>query len=378
MDLHILPGVKARDVAEAHRRDMLIQEDHGCKCMTYWIDEKRGNVFCLIDAPGKNAVEQMHNKAHGLIPHRIIEVNSMVVESFLGRISDPEETETSDEGLKIFSDPSFRILLVTTINDPILLQYNHGREKANELLHRHNDIIRKDLASYGGSEAEHDGPGFIASFSSASKAFSCAQAIQKNMSATNLDVTGCRIAIHAGEPVTKNEKLFGDTIQLAERMCTIAKNFQIAISPAVKELISKDNFQNHGNNVLTLSSHDETMLGLLFKKLEENWQDPDFNVTDYCQTMAMSKSQLYRTTIALSGLSPNVLLKEFRLEKAKELMKKQHYNISQITFDSGFTSPSYFTKCFKNNICIICKPLHRFRIAPSAFYLQGLRHIPMI
>jgi AraC-like DNA-binding protein len=40
-------------------------------------------------------------------------------------------------------------------------------------------------------------------------------------------------------------------------------------------------------------------------------------------------------------------LKDFRLEKAKGLMKKQHYNISQITFDSGFASPSYFTKCFK-------------------------------
>jgi AraC-like DNA-binding protein len=63
--------------------------------------------------------------------------------------------------------------------------------------------------------------------------------------------------------------------------------------------------------------------------------------------MAMSNSQLYRKTIQLTGMSPNILLKDFRLEKAKELMKKQHYSIAQITFDSGFTSPSYFTKCFK-------------------------------
>jgi AraC-like DNA-binding protein len=70
-------------------------------------------------------------------------------------------------------------------------------------------------------------------------------------------------------------------------------------------------------------------------------------VDDYCKEMAMSTSQLYRKTVALTGLSPNLLLKEFRLEKAKEMMKKQHYSISQITFDSGFTSPSYFTKCFK-------------------------------
>jgi AraC-like DNA-binding protein len=347
MDLHILPGIKARDVAEAHRRDMLIQREHGCECMTYWIDEKRGNVFCLIEAPCEDAVKEMHNKAHGLIPHRIIEVNTTLVESFLGRISDPGETAASDDGLTIFSDPSFRILLVIKINDPVLLQYKLGKEKANELLSRHKHLVRKKLAVFGGSEAEHEGAGFIASFVSAGKAVSCALSIQKILSGTAPDNIGFRIGINAGEPVAKNDQLFGDTIQLAERMCTVAGNLQVAVSSVVKELVSKDHFQNNEHNILTLSPQDETLLGLLFNTLEENWQDADFNVTDYCHTMAMSKSQLYRKTVALSGFSPNVLLKEFRLEKAKELMKKQHYNISQITFDSGFTSPSYFTKCFK-------------------------------
>jgi AraC-like DNA-binding protein len=63
--------------------------------------------------------------------------------------------------------------------------------------------------------------------------------------------------------------------------------------------------------------------------------------------MAMSQSQLYRKAIALTGLSPNLLLKDFRLEKALDLMKRKRDNISEITFDAGFTSPSYFTKCFK-------------------------------
>ena len=288
-----------------------------------------------------------------MIPNRIIEVDSSLVESFLGRIGDPEETETSDDGLKVFSNPSFRILLVTKINDPILLQYKLGKEKANELLKWHHHVIRKELALFGGSEAEHAGSGFIASFASAGKAVSCALAIQKILSGTDFGADGFKIAINAGEPVEKNEKIFGDTIQMANRMCSIAKSSQIAVTSAVKKLVSKDYFQNQENNILTLSPQNETLLGLLFNKLEENWQDADFNVTDYCQTMAMSKSQLYRKTITLSGFSPNVLLKEFRLEKARELMKRQHYNISQITFDSGFTSPSYFTKCFKKKFGIL-------------------------
>ena len=123
MDVHIVPGVKARDVAEAHRKDLLHQEEHGCKCMTYWIDETRENIFCLIEAPDKQAVEEMHNQAHGLIPNKIIEVSDTLVESFLGRIYDPEEAQTTPEGLKVFCDPSFRIILVTKITDPVLLEY---------------------------------------------------------------------------------------------------------------------------------------------------------------------------------------------------------------------------------------------------------------
>jgi AraC-like DNA-binding protein len=347
MDVHTVPGVTARDVAEAHRMDIGVQEEHKCKCLTYWMDEERETIFCLIEAPFKEAVEKMHHSAHGLVPNKIIEVNSRLVESFLGRIYDPAETEITDDGLKVFEDPSFRILLVTKITDPVLLQYKSGTEKTNELLNMHNSIIRKNLALHGGTEVEHKGSGFIVSFTSATKAVLCALAIQKDMAIEDAEVTGFRIGINAGEPVEKSNKLFGDTIQLAGYMCAIAKNCQISIGSSVRELISKDHFQNEGKNFLSLAPQDETLLELLFNKLEENWQDPEFDIDDYCQAMAMSKSQLYRKTISLTGLSPNILLKEFRLEKAKDLMKKQRYNISQITFESGFTSPSYFTKCFK-------------------------------
>jgi AraC-like DNA-binding protein len=347
MDVHNVPGVKAKDVAEAHSKDLLHQVEHGCKCMTYWIDEERENIFCLIEAPNKGAVEEMHSKAHGLIPNKIIEVDSTLVASFLGRIYDPEAAEISDEGLKIFSDPSFRILLVTKTTDPNLLRYRLGIEKASDLLENHNNIIRKNLLQHVGCEAEYEGSDFIISFSSAAKAVSCALAIQKDMQDAHGDAFSFRIAINAGEPVEKSNQLFGDTIQFAENMCFIAGNFQIAIASPVRELVSKDFFQNKRKNILLLPPQDESLLQLLFSKLEENWQDSEFDMSEYCHATAMSTSQLYRKTISLTGLSPNLLLKEFRLEKAKELMKKQRYNIAQITFDSGFTSASYFTKCFK-------------------------------
>ena len=129
MDIHNVPGVEALDVAEAHRKDMLLQHEYDCKCMTYWIDEKKGLAFCLIEAPDQSMVEEMHRRSHGLVPSKVIEVKTEVVESFLGRIHDPEETTISDTGLKVFSDTASRIILVTNIIDPVLLRHALGIEK---------------------------------------------------------------------------------------------------------------------------------------------------------------------------------------------------------------------------------------------------------
>jgi len=347
MDVHIVPGVKAKDVAEAHRKDLLCQGEYGCNCMTYWIDEDRETIFCLIEAPDKDAVKEMHNKAHGLVPHKVIEVSSSIVQSFLGRIYDPDEVKPSENGLKVFADPSFRVLLVIKTIDPILLQNRIGGDNANELIQQYVDGTRKNVAEYEGSEVEHGGNDFIISFHSATKAVACALAIQKDMPAADASALDLRIAISGGEPIEKSNKLYGDAIQFANYLSSIINSSKIAIASNVKELVSKDHLQNKTDRFISLSQQEESFLRSLFNKLEEKWQDADFDIPEYCQAMAMSQSQLYRKTTALIGMSCNVLLKEFRLEKAKELMKRQHYNISQITFESGFTSPSYFTKCFK-------------------------------
>ena len=67
----------------------------------------------------------------------------------------------------------------------------------------------------------------------------------------------------------------------------------------------------------------------------------------------MSKSQLYRKVTSLTGFSPNDLLNEYRLEKAKELLTKKKHNVSEVAFVTGFSSPSYFTKCFKNKFGLL-------------------------
>jgi AraC-like DNA-binding protein len=101
------------------------------------------------------------------------------------------------------------------------------------------------------------------------------------------------------------------------------------------------------NSMRKLTVADEQFLQQLYQVLEENHKDPEFNMENCGQQMAMSNSQLYRKTVALTGLTPNNLLKELRLQKARSLIKRNASTIAQVTFDTGFASPSYFTKVFK-------------------------------
>jgi AraC-like DNA-binding protein len=346
MDAHLVPGVKAREVAEAHQHDLNLQSDFGCKCMTYWVDEERETIFCLMDAPDKDTVRQLHNKAHGLVPNKIIEVSSSIVQSFLGRIYDPESAIV-ENGMRIFSDPSFRVLLFTKTEDIVLLRNNMNVDAADELIARQNEIIRKNIQLHEGSEVENDKEGFIISFKCAADAMNCAVAIQKDIPEKDKTELGLRMAINSGEPVQNSQQLFGDTMSFALQLLSVAKPTEVIVAASVKELVIKDFAQKIYNQFVSHALQDEEFIQSLFKALEENWHNPDFDVPEYCQALAMSQSQLYRKTTSLTGVSLNTLLKDYRLEKAKELLKKKNYSVSQATFESGFTSPSYFTKCFK-------------------------------
>ena len=354
MDVHEVQGAEALDLAEAHRKDMKLQDKYHCKCMTYWFDAIKGNAFCLIEAPDKTSMRGMHKESHGLVPNKIIEVHQDVVAAFLGRTGDPEDAEVTDTGLKVFSETAFRIILVTGLKDPVLLQHALGAQKSAALIERLNSLIRKELSAHHGREVEHAGSGFIISFTSAVKAVSCALAIQKNLSAADKKMSEFEIGIGAGEPIEKSDKVFGDTIQLARHLCSIShSNNQVLVSNEVKDLLPSDMVQKNKVAIKSLAPQDEHFLETLFGTLDKKWQDSDFGVTELCKAISMSKSQLYRKTISIWDLSPIQLLKEFRLNKAIELLKGNRVNVSETSFDSGFTSPSYFTKCFKKKFGLL-------------------------
>ena len=75
MNMHDhVEGLTANAVALAHQADLKTQDKHGVKYLQYWFDEKTGRVFCLVDAPSKEAAIAVHREAHGLVADRLIEV----------------------------------------------------------------------------------------------------------------------------------------------------------------------------------------------------------------------------------------------------------------------------------------------------------------
>jgi hypothetical protein len=71
---HKVNGLTEEALAGAHRKDLEVQEKYGVKYLRYWYDEGTGKVFCLVEAPSKEAAAAVHREAHGLVADEIIEV----------------------------------------------------------------------------------------------------------------------------------------------------------------------------------------------------------------------------------------------------------------------------------------------------------------
>ena len=360
MDRHDLEAATAKDVAEAHREDLKIQHHYNCKGLTYWYDEERGTAFCLIEAPNADCVKRMHDDAHGLVPHQIIEVEPNVVSAFLGRIEDPKsdkQLEGSDQ--PIIDESAYRIIMYICLKDIIVLKSILEKSKADKVVNTSRDIIQRSINRYKGREVKKNRKRLILSFTSAASAVMCALEIQDEIKKAidrNFLVTfNIKISLSAGSPVTEKNELFGDTVQLAARLCEVANQQQVVMSSEVREAYNNEIMDGLPKEtpVQMLSHGDEDFINKLIDTTESIWNDPKFDVGVFGKQVGLSRSQFYRKVSSITGLSPNDFIREFRLNKALNLIESQKGNVSQIAYETGFNSPSYFSKCFQKRYGIL-------------------------
>lgn len=361
MDRHDIPGLTAAHVAEAHRRDVKIQHEFNCRALTYWYDETRDVAFCLVEAPRKESVSRLHDRAHGLIPNQIIEVEGNIVEAFLGRITDPEAVDEADRQQRI--GPAFRTILLAELKNAAQVIAEAGKIDSSERLRTHNEIIRAALAQYHGREVEFSGGGIMAAFPSVINAIDCALAILSGLKQYNPKRFESRlqvaIGLSAGDPVTERDHFFGEAVQFANRLCYIARTDQIVMSSVVWDHYKQQPASPpSGESALRfLRPDEEVFLNHLLDVVEARWNKEDFSVTDFSRRMGLSKSQMYRRMMDVTGFSPNDFIKEFKMRRSVALLEKHRMNIAEIAYECGFNSPSYFSKCF----------LERFGVLPSTY-----------
>jgi class 3 adenylate cyclase len=175
------------------------------------------------------------------VAEKIIQVEPEVADLFLGG------SEVNHCGAVVFPsggadahDPGIRTVLFTDIVESTSLTQKLGDDAAMEFLRIHDEIVRDALTGSKGREVKHTGDGIMASFVSAAAAVRCAAQIQRELArrAREQDNHSIQVRIGgaAGEPVERNNDIFGSTVQLAARLCSHAEPEQILVSSVVAEL----------------------------------------------------------------------------------------------------------------------------------------------
>ena len=348
MDRHdVSEDVTAEHVAQLHQEDLKIEELFDCKGMTYWFDAERKTAFCLIKAPNKEAVCKMHDFAHGVLPHKIIEVDENIVESFLGRIEDPEKIDHTV--LQIIDDPAFRCIMYLELSHNSIERQNHYQFSLfSDKIHQ---SILKTSKKYKGRIVQSDNESYLLSFKSISNAVSCALNLQHKIKFVipkfEKSFKNLKIGLSAGLPVEEKSGIFEDTVSLSKTLCQLIDS-PITITNEVRVYYEKRHSNEFLKNDLirSLNVLDEAFIKKFTNYLDVIWNDPKFHIQNFAKNLGYSQSQFYRKVKSLTGKSPVQFLSDYKLDKSIELIHSGKGNISEIAFDCGFNSASYFSKYF--------------------------------
>jgi len=128
-------------------------------------------------------------------------------------------------------------------------------------------------------------------------------------------------------------------------MLEVRVNNLIESRKHLKELLQENLLS--GEPKAEVNDIDKSFLGRLKELIEKNLSNSDLSVEDLGQSVGLSRAQLYRKVKSLTNYSPNELLRIMRLKKAHQILSTTETSISEVAYEVGFTSPAYFTKCFR-------------------------------
>ena len=170
-------------------------------------------------------------------------------------------------------DIDVHTILFTDMESSTSMRQRIGDEKAQEIVHVHNGIVREALKANGGREIKHTGDGIMASFGSASQALRAAVTIQRSVAAHVEEQPDARlrvyIGLNAGEPIAEEGDLFGTSVDLAKRICDQCQPGEILISDVVRQLVAGKEFLFSDIGDTALRGFEEPV-----RLYEVRWREP--------------------------------------------------------------------------------------------------------
>lgn len=237
--------------------------------------------------------------------------------------------------------------------------------------HSLQNHIEQYVAQYRGKIIQYTDQTFIATFEGPSKAVHCSIDMVDHMQRMNAQLA---IGIHIREGAVDEAHFINDATRgFIESILIQASPGQILITQTVKHLLSgaglsfiqkKSVFETiSGESLLLFTVTDlkadippsgfyrlpqnDSFLENILQCIDSHLSNELFGVDMLCRETGVSERQLQRKLKAITNKSPNQLITSVRLHRAKELLLNQQYTIAEIAFRTGFTSPSYFSKCFR-------------------------------
>ena len=349
LDIHTVDSdtFSVEDVVKAHMEDLAIQERFGVTQLKYWVNTEAKTLFCLMEGPDKEACHQVHVQSHGNTACNIVEVSENEYNLFMGegmQVNDLAHTHSGE------LDTGYRTIFLTNIVN-LSNNISSYNEELHQLINENNGVIILEPDNQ-----------IMVSFIYASNAISCALSIKKMLECKEEPFV-FNLAVVSGRPVDEEgDDFFEETKSKANGLCFLGLNKKMYLDMETKRLSDKEvlDLNEEKNSYTLVKENDFKLTSKLYDIIRANFINSEFKSEDLAVLLGLSKSQAYRKIKALTGMAPNQLVQESRLQKAINEITHRKKTIAEIAYASGFNSPTYFTRTFKK----------RFGISPTDFSRQ--------
>ena len=349
------PGLKPDHIEKIFERFYQVEEMNqgyfggtgiGLEVVKSFIELHKGHVDVASEL-GVGTTFKLYfplGKAH-YTPEDIVEGEYPGKKEFLSKAFVPEDREAQDqvtsarpgETLLIVDDnPELRNYLKTELQQDYLIEIAKNGKEGLEKAEQHTpDLIITDVMM-----PEMDG-------------FEFCERIKKNLRTSHVPLVMLSARGSTEDQISGMDK---------GADAYIAKPFEINLLKSQLRALLKSRqmvFDKYLGEISTLEANtrtttaDRDFMQEMLAFVYEHLADPQLSVEHLAEELSLSRSQLYRKIKALTGLKTNEFIRNIRLEKAKELLAQPNTNVNTVSHKVGFSSASYFTKCYKEHFGIL-------------------------